>query len=162
VEWGNFRRRSQQAAPPLHNLRLGLRNQTYLAANAARIGVVGHERHQRNLPGPLDGGSQGTLMFGADTGSTAGLNLGPFGNKPANFINLFVVNMRDVFCAKGTDFPTTYKPASGATTGSSAASAAWSSSASASAESLWRSAWSSRGFSGHSSSSPFDLTTVLN
>jgi hypothetical protein len=159
VEWGNFRRRSQQAAPPLHNLRLGLRNQTYLTANAARIGVVGHERHQRNLPGPLDGGSQGTLMFGADTGSTAGLNLGPFGNKPANFINLFVVNMRDVFCAKGTDLTTTYKPASGATTGSSA-SAAWSSSASA--ESLWRSAWSSRGFSGHSSSSPFDLTTVLN
>jgi hypothetical protein len=148
---------------------LGLRNQTYLAANATRIGVVGHERHQRNLPGPLDGGSQGTLMFGADTSSAAGLNLGPFGNKPANFINLFVVNMRDVFCAKGTDLTTTYKPASGATTGSSAsaawsssASAAWSSSASASAESLWRSAWSSRGFSGHSSSSPFDLTTVLN
>jgi hypothetical protein len=100
-------------------------------------------------------------MFGTDTGSAAGLNLGPFGNKPANFINLFVVNMRDVFCAKGTDLTTTYKPASWAATGSSA-SAAWSSSASATAESLWRSAWSSRGFSGHSRSSPFDLTTVLN
>jgi hypothetical protein len=100
-------------------------------------------------------------MFGADTRSAAGLNLGPFGNKPANFINLFVVNMRDMFCAKGTNLTTTYKPAAWATTGSSA-SAAWSSSASASAESLWRSAWSSRGFSGHSSSSPFDLSTVLN
>jgi hypothetical protein len=41
----NFRRRNLKAAPPLHTLRLGLRDQTYLAANATRIGVVGHEGH---------------------------------------------------------------------------------------------------------------------
>jgi len=50
----------------------------WLAAGAAGVGVVSHEGHHRDLPGPLDGRPKGTLMFGAHAGPAARLNLGAF------------------------------------------------------------------------------------
>ena len=48
-----------------------------LAASATRVSMVGHEGHQRDLPGPQNGRPKGTLVFGANTGAAARLNLGP-------------------------------------------------------------------------------------
>jgi len=50
--------------------------QTRLAAGAAGVGVIGHEGHHRDLPGPLDSGPKGALMLGTHTGAASGLNLG--------------------------------------------------------------------------------------
>ena len=123
--------------------------------------MVGHEWHQGDLPGPLDSGAQGALVFGADSGAAAGLNLRPFRHETPDLINLFVVNMGNFFDAESADLAPAHKSATGTATGSagSAGSAgssasAWSASA-ASAKSRWRPAWSSRGFCRHSSSSPF-------
>jgi len=121
--------------------------------------VVGHEWHQCDLPGPLDSGAQGALMFGADSGSTARLNLSPFRHETPDLINLFIVNMGNFFDAESADLAPAHKSTTGTAAGSAgsagSSASAGSAGSSASAKSRWRSAWSSRGFCRHSSSSPF-------
>ena len=71
-----------------------------LAAYAAGIGVVSDEGHQRNLSGPLDGHPEGALVFGADAGAAARLNLSPLRNEPPNLVNLFVIDVLHVLYAE--------------------------------------------------------------
>lgn len=121
--------------------------------------MVGHEWHQGDLPGPLDSGAQGALMFGADSGSAARLNLSPFRHETPDLINLFIVNMGNFFDAESADLAPAHKSTTGTAAGSAgsagSSASAWAAGSSASAKSRWRSAWSSRGFCRHSSSSPF-------
>ena len=116
--------------------------------------MVGHEWHQCDLPGPLDSGAQGALMFGADSSATAGLNLSPFRHETPDLINLFIVNMGNFFDAESADLAPAHKSATGTAAGSAgsagSSASAWSAST-ASAKSRWRSAGSSRGFCRHSS-----------
>ena len=74
-----------------------------LAAYAAGIGVVSDEGHQRNLSGPLDGHPEGALVFGADAGAAARLNLSPLRNEPPNLVNLFVIDVLHVLYAEGAN-----------------------------------------------------------
>lgn len=103
-----------------------------LAANAPGIGVVGDKGHQRDLPGPLDRGPKGALMFGADTGAAPGLDLGPFGNEPPNLIDVFVIDVGYFLDTECADLAPAYESTSGASTGA-AGSSAWPATAAASA-----------------------------
>jgi hypothetical protein len=123
--------------------------------------VVGDKGHQSDLPGPLDRTPKGALMFGADTGSAAGLNLSPLGNKSPDLIDVFVIDVDYFLDAEGADLAPAYEPASRASTGASRAAgssaSAWPSATTTTTttESGWWSALSSRGFCRHAGSSPF-------
>ena len=54
--------------------------------------MVGYEGDQGNMPGPLYGNAQGSLVLGANTGPTPWLDLGPVGHKPSYLFNVLVVN----------------------------------------------------------------------
>ncbi len=75
--WGEVWRRGGLPAPPVINRWVSF-GRACSAAGAAGVGMVGHEGHQGNLSGPLNGGPEGTLVLGADTGAAARLDLGPF------------------------------------------------------------------------------------
>ena len=147
-----------------HSL-LGADVRASLAAGASRVGVVGDKGDHGNLPGPLNRRPQGALVFGADTGAAARLNLGPLGNEPSDLVDIFVVDVRHVLYAEGANFAPTDKAPTGASTRStrSSARAAWTASTTA-ATSIpgWWSALCSWGFSGHSSSIPFGLAAPIN
>ena len=127
MAWGLCRRVFQVSAVLSHGLVFRVR----LAANAPGIGVVGDKGHQRDLPGPLDRGPKGALMFGADTGAAPGLNLGPVRNEPPNLIDVFVVDVGYFLDAEGTDLTPAYESTSWASAGA-AGSSAWPATAAAS------------------------------
>jgi len=52
------------------------------------------------VPGSLDRQPQGSLVFGADPGTTPGFYLRPVGNKPANAVHVLVVDGFHVVNAK--------------------------------------------------------------
>ena len=106
-------------------------------------------------------------MFGADTCSASGLDLGPLGYEPPNLIDVFVIDVGYFFGAKGADFAPAYESTSRASSGASGAAratgpSAWPATAAASTtKSGWRSAWSSRGFCRHASSSPLFFAATI-
>lgn len=55
-------------------------------------GDVRHEGDQCDVPGSLDRQPQGSLVFGADSGTAARFYLRPVGNKPANAVHVLVVD----------------------------------------------------------------------
>ena len=73
------------------------------------------------MPGPLDGGAEGTLVLGAHSALAAGLYLGPVGNEAAQPFKVLVVNVLYVLHAEGTDPPAGSIAASGPSTGAGAA-----------------------------------------
>ena len=64
--------------------------------------VVWAKRYQRQEPGPLDSCGQGSLMFGACTGFTPGLDLVALRHKSAELLGVLVVYVLDVIDAEGT------------------------------------------------------------
>ena len=85
--------------------------------------MVGDEGHHGNLPGPLNRRPKGALVFCADTGAAPRLNLGPLGNEPSDFVDIFVVDVRNVLYAEGANLPPANEAPAGAPTGSAWASA---------------------------------------
>ncbi len=71
-----------------------------------------YERDEGNVPGALDSQAQRALVPGADAGASAGLDLGPVGNKPADFIGILVIYDLDVFDAESADAAARNEPAS--------------------------------------------------
>ena len=126
--------------------------------------MIGHEGHQSDLSSTLNGAAECTLVLGADAGPAAGFDLGPLRDEAPNLVDLFVVDVGDFLDTEGADLTAAHKPAARASTGAarpsgstrSAWSAAGTATAATTAKSWWSSgsAWSSRGFCGHSSSSP--------
>ena len=51
-------------------------------------------------------------MFGADTCSASGLDLGPLGYEPPNLIDVFVIDVGYFFDAEGADFAPAYESTS--------------------------------------------------
>lgn len=106
-------------------------------------------------------------MFGTDTCSASGLDLGPLGYEPPNLIDVFVIDVSYFFGAKGADFAPAYESTSRASSRAARAAratgpSAWPATAAASTtKSGWRSAWSSRGFCRHTSSSPLFFAATI-
>lgn len=61
---------------PIQYWALSHQAQESVAGTAAPM-VIGDKWHQGQMSGPLNGGSQCPLVFGADSGPSSGLNLGP-------------------------------------------------------------------------------------
>ena len=121
--------------------------------------MVGHERHQSYLPGPLDGAPECPLVFGADTGAAAGFDLSPLRNEPADLIDLFVVDVGDLFHAERANLAPAHEAPTRTATGSARATGSSTWAPATTSKSGWSagSAWASWGFCGHASSSPFGI-----
>ena len=86
-------------------------------------------------------------MFGADTCSASGLDLGPLGYEPPNLIDVFVIDVGYFFDAEGADFAPAYESTSRASSGAAGAAratgpSAWPATAASASttKSGWRSA----------------------
>ena len=102
--------------------------------------MVGHVGDQRDGPGPLDRDAQGSLVFGAYTCPSTRFDLGAFRNEPANFVDLFIIDMFNVLYTEGAHAAPGGEPASGAPTWPSSSASARSSTTTASTLiALWRS-----------------------
>ena len=102
-----------------HHRLLSAAGRACLAADAAGVGMVGHEGHHCDLPGPLDGRPKAALVLGAHTGAATGLNLGPLRYEPSNLVDILIIDVRNVLYAEGADLAPPHKAATGASTRSS-------------------------------------------
>lgn len=68
-----------------------------------RARVVGTERNQRKVPGPLDRGGHRALVLGADASLAAGFYLPPVGHVPAKTIYILVVNVINLVHAEAAN-----------------------------------------------------------
>ena len=89
------------------------------------------------MTGALDSHAQGSLVFGADPGAAARLNLGPVGNEPPDLLDVLVVNELDVLDAEGANPAPRHKPSAGAPPRTSSRPAASRASGRASAWPSW-------------------------
>ena len=93
--------------------------------------VVAAHGHHSQMPRPLDGRSQPTLVFGAYSRLAPRFDLGLVRQVPRQHIDLFVVNILDVVHAEGANLPSCIiarspaaKPATTAAAGSSSGATA--------------------------------------
>lgn len=82
-------------------------------------------------------------MFGTDTCSASGLDLGPLGYEPSNLIDVFVIDVNYFFGAKGADFAPAYESTSRASSGAARATGATGPSAWPATASTTKSGWRS-------------------
>jgi hypothetical protein len=72
--------------------------------------MFGGKREQRQVPRPLDGDGQSTLMLGTRAGFASGLDLASFGQGAAQGGHVFIIDRLGFFQAKGAYFAPAGKP----------------------------------------------------
>ncbi len=84
-----------------------------LAAEPTGPGMERHERHQSQVPGPVDRESQRPLVLGTHSRLAAWFNLRPVREIPAHLIDVLIVDEFHVLYAKSAYPPARRIPAPG-------------------------------------------------